>query len=520
METSYGIFGDQKIAGTASMLLQPARGQPPHHRIRRQLQQLPPPAPPLHAPPPRRQRLADSTMAIRQLVPLLVWLSLLRVSAYALSNPIRQDLLLRRRTLLSTPPKGAAAGILAAVTFLPQRSSAAAQASAASAASSVSMTPKSTINWGIIGLGDVTAKKSGPAFYKCQGSKLAAVMRRTPGAALAWKNQHVPADLAQSITAYDNLDDFLLHPDLDAVYIATPPGAHKEAALRVAEAGLPCYIEKPVGRCAAETMDVVKAFEKRKIPLFTAYVSRAYERTQAIRQLLKDGVIGDRVTAINYRLRGTGGARGMETNASNLPWRLVAEQSGGGLIMDVGCHVVDRIDYLFGPLIDVNGHADNRCSPSQAVEDYVQLSARIGPVTSDGDTNTSPAIQSEGAVVECKWDFGNIDGLEPVDELIISGPKGKLRMAAMSPSLPVEVLNVGDDVVQTLTFVAPEHAAQPLVQMVTSELRGVGQAPSRGANAIRTSRILDTALSGYYGGREDEFWHREGDWPGQNKGQA
>lgn len=185
METSYGIFGDQKIAGTASMLLQPARGQPPHHRIRRQLQQLPPPAPPLHAPPPRRQRLADSTMAIRQLVPLLVWLSLLRVSAYALSNPIRQDLLLRRRTLLSTPPKGAAAGILAAVTFLPQRSSAAAQASAASAASSMSMTPKSTINWGIIGLGDVTAKKSGPAFYKCQGSKLAAVMRRTPGAALA-----------------------------------------------------------------------------------------------------------------------------------------------------------------------------------------------------------------------------------------------------------------------------------------------------------------------------------------------
>lgn len=456
---------------------------------------------------------------IRQLVLIHVWLSLLRASTYALSNPIRQDSLLRRRTLLSTPARGAAAGILAAATFVPQRSSAAQASAASTAASSMAMASKSTINWGIIGLGDVTAEKSGPAFYKCQGSNLAAVMRRTPGAALAWVNQHAPTDLAQPITAYDNLDDFLSHPDLDAVYIATPPGAHKEVALRVAEAGLPCYIEKPVGRCAAETVDIVAAFDKRKISLFTAYVSRAYERTQAVRQLLKDGAIGDRATTISYRLRGTGGARGMET-ASNLPWRLVAEQSGGGLIMDVGCHVIDRIDYLCGPLIDVKGFADNRCNPKQAVEDYVQLSARIGRATSDGDTNTLPAIKSEGAKVECEWDFGNKDGLEPVDELIIFGPKGKLRMAAMSPSLPIEVLNVEGEVVQALTFNAPKHTAQALVQMVTDELRGVGQAPSRGENAIRTSKVLDAALSVYYGGREDEFWLREGDWPGQNKGRT
>ena len=210
----------------------------------------------------------------------------------------------------------------------------------------------------------------------------------------------------------------------------------------------------------------------------------------------------------------------MESDASNLPWRLVAKQSGGGLIMDVGCHVIDRIDYLCGPLIDVKGFADNRCSPKQAVEDYVQLSARIGPATSDGDTNASPAVKGEGAKVECEWDFGNKDGLEPVDELIISGPKGKLRMAAMSPSLPVEVLNVEGEVVQTLTFNAPKHTAQALVQMVTDELRGVGQAPSRGKNAARTSKVLDAALSGYYGGREDKFWLREGDWPGQKEGQT
>ena len=151
------------------------------------------------------------------------------------------------------------------------------------------------------------------------------------------------------------------------------------------------------------------------------------------------------------------------------------------------------------------------------MEDYVKLSARIGPAAAD--TSPLPAIQSEGATVDCEWDFGNKENLDPIDELIISGPKGKLRMAG-SPSLPVEVLNAEDEVVQTLTFKAPQHAAQALIQMVTDELRGVGQAPSRGENAIRTSCVLDAALSGYYGGREDDFWLREGDWPGQKKDQA
>ena len=98
--------------------------------------------------------------------------------------------------------------------------------------------------------------------------------------------------------------------------------------------------------------------------------------------------------------------------------------------------------------------------------------------------------------------------------------KSLLACLVWSPSLPIEVLNAEDEVVQTLTFKAPQHAAQALIQKVTDELRGMGQAPSRGENAIRTSRVLDAALSGYYGGREDGFWLREGDWPRQKKGQA
>ena len=97
--------------------------------------------------------------------------------------------------------------------------------------------------------------------------------------------------------------------------------------------------------------------------------------------MLAEGAIGDRVTSVTYTLRGQGGARGMEGAA--LPWRLDAAQSGGGLVMDVGCHVIDRIDYLLGPLSGVTGSASNRNSPNQQVEDYVEVRAgrvRLGGV--------------------------------------------------------------------------------------------------------------------------------------------
>ncbi|CAM9834576.1 unnamed protein product, partial [Heterosigma akashiwo] len=298
---------------------------------------------------------------------------------------------------------------------------------------------KDFIRWGIVGLGDVCAQKAGPAFWKCDGAELVAVMRRTPGAAAAWARENVPGD---QCTGYDDLKTFLQHPGLDAVYIATPPGAHLAVARQVAAAGLACYVEKPVGRCAAETEEMAKMFAAAGQKLFPAYVSRAHERTVAIRALLAEGVVGDRVTCVRYVLRGTGGARGLGVEEAVLPWRLDAAQSGGGLVMDVGCHVVDRLDYLLGPLTGVTGTAQNRASPRQAVEDYVQLRATVGPC------DWAP-VTAEGAAVTCTWDFtpawGEGGGEEEVDELVIEGPGGSLVTAGMGAAAPVSVRDAGEE---------------------------------------------------------------------------
>ena len=376
--------------------------------------------------------------------------------------------------------------------------------------------------------------KSGPPFYKCDNSELVAVMRRTPGKAKEFAKT-VPGG---NCVGYDNLDNFLRHPDLDAVYVSTRPGTHYEICQAVANAGLACYVEKPVGRCSEETKQIVQLFENKQLPLYTAYISRSYTRTQKLRSLLfEEQVIGDTIESISYELIGTGGARGMESAAggSNLPWRLQVQQSGGGLIMDVGCHIIDRIEYIANssPLINIKGTAKNRNSLQyQEVEDYVSFEATIGPPL----VKSSSTVKCEGAKVTCTWDFAPKDGEQnSMDELIIRGPKGILRMVGMSPNGAIQLLDPQDEsLIKEYIFDMPQHTGQQMIQAVTNDLLvKLGRSPSNsgksnsssnddanvvlsyGDNAIRTQQVIDACLSSYYGGREIGYWDRPPEmWPG------
>src|SRR5436189_6101538 len=95
------------------------------------------------------------------------------------------------------------------------------------------------IRWGIIGCGDVTELKSGPAFNKVNNSELVAVMRRNATKAKDYALRHnVPK-------WYTNADDLINDPDINAVYIATPPSSHEDYTMAVLNAGKPVYVEKP-----------------------------------------------------------------------------------------------------------------------------------------------------------------------------------------------------------------------------------------------------------------------------------
>src|SRR5688500_6941059 len=102
------------------------------------------------------------------------------------------------------------------------------------------------IRWGIIGVGNVCETKSGPGFYKAPDSQLLAVMRRDSEKARDYATRHnVPL-------WYNNAEELLSNPDIDAVYIATPPAQHKDYAIAAIAAGKHVYIEHPVTLNAAE----------------------------------------------------------------------------------------------------------------------------------------------------------------------------------------------------------------------------------------------------------------------------
>ncbi len=335
----------------------------------------------------------------------------------------------------------------------------------------------STVRWGIIGCGDVCEVKSGPAFQKCAGSALVAVMRRDGAKAADFARRHdVPR-------WYDDAERLIHDPEVDAVYVATPPGAHEHYALRVAAAGKPCYVEKPMARSYTECRRMIDAFRAAKQPLFVAYYRRTMPRFVRAKEILDSGRIG-RVTGCTYR------HTRLHWPNPKPEWRLDPAQSGGGLLLDLGSHTLDVLDWLLGEFTEFGGCASN--FSSSGVEDAVTLHFKT----------------STGVVGAASWNFA---GATKEDLITIDGTKGRMLLSTFGDDLRVET-SAG---VETLTIPAPQHVQQPLIQTIVDELLGRGTCPSTGETAARTSRVMDAALSTYYGGRDDAFWLRSPLPPGE-----
>src|SRR5690349_6913124 len=88
---------------------------------------------------------------------------------------------------------------------------------------------------------------------------------------------------------YDDADALVADPEVDAVYVATPPSSHLEHALRAARAGKPVYVEKPMALSHAECVRMIDGCRAAGVPLFVAYYRRALPRFVEIKRLLDAG---------------------------------------------------------------------------------------------------------------------------------------------------------------------------------------------------------------------------------------
>jgi 1,5-anhydro-D-fructose reductase (1,5-anhydro-D-mannitol-forming) len=337
------------------------------------------------------------------------------------------------------------------------------------------------IGWGIVGCGDVTEVKSGPALQLARGSRLVAVMRRDAAKAADYARRHgVPR-------WYDQVEALIADREVDAVYIATPPGSHLEIARRVAAAGKPAYVEKPMARNASECAAMLAAFQAAGQPLFVAYYRRALPRFRQIREWLAAGTIGT-LTSVRCSFQTPAHRKLDLANA----WRVEASHSGGGLFLDLGSHALDLLDFLVGPLVGMSGHAANRATPLP-VEDCVALSFK----TAGG----APGIAC--------WNFASF---VQEDILEFLGSEGRI-VCSVFGNEPVRLENANGPTLADLPN--PAHVQQPLIQTVVDALLGTGRCPSDGDSALRTSQAMDLVLADYYGGRDDAFWERPQTWPGR-----
>jgi predicted dehydrogenase len=322
----------------------------------------------------------------------------------------------------------------------------------------------SILRWGIIGCGDVCEVKSGPGFQKAVGSALVAVMRRDREKAADFARRHgVPR-------FYDNAEALIADPEVDAVYVATPPSSHAEYTLMAARAGKPVYVEKPMAPTEADCERMITACAAARVPLFVAYYRRRLPRFVRVKELLDAGAIGDVLTvATTLWVPGDPTQKGRE-----LPWRLQPAIAGGGLLLDIGSHTIDLLDHLLGPVGDVSGRASN-----------------LGGLYAAEDTVTGRFTFTSGAHGTGNWCFV---ASHRIDRTEIVGSRGRLTFATYD-DVPIVLEN--DSGREELRIPHPPHVHQPLIQTVVDELSGRGRCPSTGESGARATAVMDRLLESW-----------------------
>ncbi len=321
--------------------------------------------------------------------------------------------------------------------------------------------PQAHVRWGIIGCGDVTEVKSGPAFGRLPNSSLVAVMRRDAAKAEDYAARHgVPrwTTDAEAIIAAD---------DVDAVYVATPPSTHAHYTVRAAAAGKPVYVEKPMATSLAEADAMVRACDAAGVPLFVAYYRRALPRFEYVRARLDEGAIGEpRLVQLELH-------QPPPPDPSEAGWRWDPDIAGGGLLMDVGSHGLDLLDHWFGPLDAVRAFGATRLSWSR-VEDQVVAALRF-------------ASGVQGVAV---WGF---NGTVRRDAITVLGSLGRLSVPLLADG-PV-LLEDADGGVRRHHIAHPQHVQEPLIASINAALTGAPErCSSTGASALRTQRVLEALL--------------------------
>ncbi|MBR5466836.1 MAG: Gfo/Idh/MocA family oxidoreductase [Bacteroidaceae bacterium] len=321
-----------------------------------------------------------------------------------------------------------------------------------------------TINWGFIGCGEVTERKSGPAFNQVEGSQIVAVMSRSAEKASSYAQRHnIPK-------WYTDAQSLINDPDVNAIYIATPPSSHATYAIMSMKAGKPVYVEKPLAASYIDCQRVMRISNETKIPCFVAYYRRKLPYFNKVKELLDENIIGK---IINVQIRFSVPPRDLDYNKTNLPWRVQRDIAGGGYFYDLAPHQIDLLQELFGPIVYASGYKANRGGLYQT-EDSVSAAFSFH--------NGLPGSGS--------WCFVGHESAR-TDQIELIGEKGRICFSVFTYSPIILQTSQGH---QEIPISNPKYVQLPLISEVVSHLQGKGTCTSDCVSATTVNWVMDKIL--------------------------
>lgn len=318
-----------------------------------------------------------------------------------------------------------------------------------------------TYNWGIIGCGNVTELKSGPAYQKTENFKLTAVMRRDIVKAEDYANRHNVSKF------YDNAENLINDSEIDAIYIATPPDSHEYYALKVASAGKICCIEKPMAPNYQACLNINKAFQDKNLPLFVAYYRRSLPRFNQIKSWIDHHMIGE-IRHINWHLSKP--ANDID-KSKTYNWRTDANIARAGYFDDLASHGLDLFTYLLGDISQANGIALNQ----------------QGLYTAK-DAVTGHWIHKSGITGSGSWNFGSE---KREDKVQIYGSEGKIKFSIFDEN-PIVLKHSSKS--ESLVIEHPKNIQLYHVQNIRKHLMNQSIHPSTGETATHTAWVMEEIL--------------------------
>lgn len=321
------------------------------------------------------------------------------------------------------------------------------------------------IGWGFIGCGEVTEKKSGPAFNEVPGSHVVAVMSRNAEKAESYAKRH------NIKKWYTDPLELINDPEINAIYIATPPSSHATFAIMAMKAGKPVYIEKPLAASYEDCARINRISELTGVPCFVAYYRRYLPYFQKVKQIIQSGAIG---TPANVQIRFSVPPRDLDYKSNgSLPWRLQPDIAGGGYFYDLAPHQLDLMQDIFGVITRAHGYCSNMAKLYKAE-----------------DTISACFYFENGLPGSGSWCFvGHQSAKE--DRIEVIGEKGMLSFSVYNYS-PIQL--VTSEGRSSIVVPNPPYVQLPIIRSVIEHLQGIGICECTSVSATPVNWVMDRIL--------------------------